>query len=172
VQVIAQISRRVQSAHIHNADSLPSIRALGHNTWRGTSTSANGHPNIAVLPKTQKTKQNKKLTLNLRIETLDVIVSISTLARHDLRHHHRRPRPLRAHNINQFPQPLVRCLPAVRVAIVRSGVQEDCVGRPADVGDGACDLVDRPARVAFVVFVREGAAAHAADVVDFGAGGG
>jgi len=32
VKVIAQISRRVQSAHIHDADSLPSIGALGHNT--------------------------------------------------------------------------------------------------------------------------------------------
>ena len=66
----------------------------------------------------------------------------------------------------------MRRLPAVRVAVVGTGVQEDGVGGSADVVDCAGDLVDRPAGVAFVVFVREGAAAHAADVVDFGAGGG
>lgn len=66
----------------------------------------------------------------------------------------------------------MRRLPAVRVAVIGASVQEDCVGGSADVGDGAGDLVDRPTGVAFVVFVREGAAAHGADVVDFGAGGG
>lgn len=66
----------------------------------------------------------------------------------------------------------MRRLPAVRVAVVRAGVQQDCGGSSLDVGDGAGDLVDCPTRVAFVVLVRECAAAHAADVVDFGAGGG
>jgi hypothetical protein len=32
MKVIAQIGRRVECAHIDNADSLPSIRTLGHNT--------------------------------------------------------------------------------------------------------------------------------------------
>ena len=32
VQVVAKISRRVKSAHVHNTDSLAGIGALGHNS--------------------------------------------------------------------------------------------------------------------------------------------
>lgn len=117
-------------------------------------------------------KASEKLTLNLGIETLDIVISARTLARHNLRHHHRRPRPLSSHNVYQLPQAFVRRLPTVGVAIVGSGMQEDGVGGSADAVDGTGDLVDRPAGVAFVVFVGQSAAAHAADVVYFGAGGG
>ena len=69
----------------------------------------------------------------------------------------------------------MRVLPAVGVADVGAGVQQDNIWGDASVRDGvdgAGDLVDEPARVAFVVFVGHGAAFHGADVVDFGAGGG
>lgn len=119
---------------------------------------------------TNKTR-HRKHTLDFGVERRNITLRVGALARDDLRHQHRRTRPLGRHHIHQLAQPLVRRLPAVRVAVVRSGVQEDGAGSPAYVGDCAGDLVDRPAWVAFVVFVRERAAAHAADVVYFGAGG-
>ena len=115
-------------------------------------------------------ERKEKHTLNPRIEKRNIALRISARARNNLRNQHRRPQPLGGHHVHQLAQALVRGLPAVRVAVVRPGVQEDGAGGPAYVRHCAGDLVDRPARVAFVVFVRESAAAHAADVVDFGAG--
>jgi hypothetical protein len=146
VKSIIKVRRRIKSRkHIHDTNPLPST-----------------HPRI-------------NNTLHLRVERLDVRLRVRIRARDDLRNHNRRLRPLGHDNVDQLAEARVRVFPAVRAAVVGAGVQEHDVGLDARVGDaGGCagDLVDHPARVAFVVFVGHGAALHGADVVDFGAGGG
>lgn len=61
VQVIAQISRRVKSAHIHNADFLPSISALSNNTWNKHVS----HGNVTLAHTFSRSLGH---TLNLRVE--------------------------------------------------------------------------------------------------------
>ena len=146
VQRIVKIRCRVESGeHVNDADFLASF---------GTSIDN---------------------TLHLRVERLDVRVRVRARGRDDLRHHDRSLRPLGHDVVDQLAEARVCVFPAVGVAVVGAGVQQDDVGRNAGVGnavDRAGDLVDDPARVAFVVFVGHGAALHGADVVDFGAGGG
>jgi hypothetical protein len=146
VQRIAQICPRIERRKlIHYADFLASF---------GTSVDD---------------------TLHLRVETLDIRVRVRARRRDDLGHDDGGLRPLGHDVIDKLAEARVRVFPAVGVAVVGAGVQQDDVGRYAGVGDGvdcAGDLVDEPAGVAFVVFVGHGAAFHGADVVDFGAGGG
>jgi hypothetical protein len=114
-------------------------------------------------------------TLHLRIEAPDVRLRVRVRARDNLRNNHRSLRPLRHNNIDQLAQPRVRVFPAVSSTIVSASVQKDNIGLDARVGDSvgrAGDLVNDPARMALVVFVRHGAALHSTDIVDFGAGGG
>lgn len=69
----------------------------------------------------------------------------------------------------------MRVFPAISATVVSTSVQQNDVRLDACVRNrsrGARNLVDDPAGVAFVVFVRHGAGFHGADVVDFGAGGG
>jgi hypothetical protein len=60
VEVVAEISRRVESAHVHNTNSLASVGALGNNTWkRKHQTSANQlYPSIHS-PSGKKEKKEK-----------------------------------------------------------------------------------------------------------------
>lgn len=146
MQRIAEIRRRAKSReHIHHADLLASV---------GTSVND---------------------TLHLRVERLNVVVRVRARGRDDLGHDDGSLRPLGHDVIDQLAQAIVCILPAVSVAVVGAGVQQDDIGLDAGVGDTvdrAGDLVDDPAWVTLVVLVRHGAALHGADVVDFGAGGG
>ena len=146
VQRIVKIRRRVKRRkHVHDANLLPSFGTRVDNS------------------------------LNLRVERLDIRLRVRVRARDDLRHHNRRLRPLGHDDIDQLAEARVRVFPAVGAAVVGAGMQQDDVGRDAGVGyivGCAGDLVDHPARVAFIVFVGHGAALYGADVVDFGAGGG
>lgn len=146
MQRIAEIRRRAESReHIHHADLLASF---------GTRVDD---------------------ALHLRVERLDVRVRVRARGRDDLGHDDGRLWPLGHDVVDQLAEAVVRVLPAVSVAVVRAGVQQDDVGLDADVGNAvgcAGDLVDKPAWVALVVLVGHGAALHGADVVDFGAGGG
>ena len=146
MQRIAKIRRRAnRREHVNDADLLPSL---------GTSIDN---------------------TLHLRVERLDVVVRVRARGGDNLRHDDCGLRPLGHDIVDQLAEAVMRVFPAVGVAVVGAGVQQDDVGRDAAVGDGvdrAGDLVDHSPWVAFVVFVRHGATLDGADVVDFGAGGG
>ena len=99
-------------------------------------------------------------TLHLGVERSDVILRVPVRARDDLRHHHRRLRPLRHDIVDQAAQARVRGLPTVSSAVIGAGVQKHDVGADASVGNAvgrARDLIDHPARMTLVVFVGHGA---------------